>query len=355
MAPILNHSEGRYRAVKVNSRRATIVGLLLVASGSAWAQLNPIPKESGFSGFANLGAMYLDVESNMVAGNEIADVGNSVITSLATSPGSNDDVIPMVNFDLRYTFASTRTQLFLGNSLENLLRFDLAAQAGVRQGVSDKSSVSASFVFTSFPAEVWADPYVVNTPRVDTDRKSNGVRLNWQKALDSEFTVQYTYRDIDIDNELSGLTQLRLPPAQASLLRREGDQHAAEVRYAWEFAPKHTLVPAYRFTKFDLDGGAMANDRNALQITYAYSGDTVSLAVNAEFANSSYDSINPIFLTTRDDDSYGVGAQVFWHRPFGAPEGLSLLGTVFASDSDSNINFYDEKIFATGLSVFYRF
>ena len=122
-------------------RGAAVVCLLLVGSGSAWAQIEPIPKTSGFSGFAQLGAMYMDVESNMVAGNSLYNVGNSTISSLTASPSSNTDVAPIINFDLRYTFASTRTQLFLGNALEDFLRLDLTALAGVRQGVSDKSSV----------------------------------------------------------------------------------------------------------------------------------------------------------------------------------------------------------------------
>lgn len=336
-------------------RGAAVVCLLFVASGSAWAQLLPMPEESGFSGFVNLGAMYLNVESNMVAGNKVADVGNSVTTSLTASPDSNNDVIPLINFDARYTFASTRTQLFLGNSLEDFLRFDLTGQAGVRQGISDRSSVSASFLLSTFDAQVWEDPYVVNTPRVETDRSSTGVRLNWDKILDSDFTIQYTFRDIEIDKELSGLTQLGLASAQASLLNREGDQHRVDVGYAWRIAPRHTLVPTYRYIKLDLNGDAMANDRHALQLTYAYRGDSVSVAVNVEYAKSKYDAVNPIYLTTRDDDFYGGGVQLFWHEPFGAPEGLSLLGTLVASYSDSNIDFYDEKLYGAGLSLFYRF
>ncbi len=336
-------------------RSAAVVCLLFVASGSAWAQLRPLPKESGFSGFVNLGAMSVNVESNMVAGNDVADVGNSVITSLTASPDSNNDVIPLLNFDARYTFASTRTQLFLGNNLEDLLRLDLTAQAGVRQGFSEKSSVSASVVFSSVDAQVWEDTYVVNTARAETDRSSIGVRLNWDRILDSDFTVQYTFRNIEIDKELSGLTQLGLAPAQASLLNREGDQHRVDVGYAWRIAPRHILIPTYRYIKRDLNGAAMANDRNALQLTYAYRGDRVSVAVNVEYANSGYDAVHPIYLTTRDDDFYGGGVQVFWHEPFGAPEGLSLLGTLVASYSDSNIDVYDEKVYGAGLSLFYKF
>ncbi len=332
-----------------------MVWLLLVGSGSAWAQIEPIPKKSGFSGFAQLGVMYLDLQSNMVAGNEIYEVGNSTISSLTASPGSSTDTAPIINFDLRYTFASTRTQLFLGNSLEDFLRLDQTTLLGVRQGISEKSSVSASVVFSSFPAEVWADPYVVNVPRQDVDRTNSGVRLNWDRILDGGFGIQYTYRKIELDRELSGLTQLGLPAAQAALLNREGNQHRAEVTYLWNIAPGHSLVPAYRYSKFDFDGDAMANDRYSLQLTYAYRGDIVSVVANVEYAKSNYDAVNPIFLSTRDDDYYGGGLQVFWHQPFVAPKGLSLLGSVVAFNSDSNINFYDEKLFAAGASVFYKF
>jgi hypothetical protein len=299
--------------------------------------------------------MYLDLQSNMVAGNEIYEVGNSTISSLTASPGSSTDTAPIINFDLRYTFASTRTQVFLGNSLEDFLRMDQTTLLGVRQGISEKSSVSASVVFSSFPAEVWVDPYVVNAPRQDVDRTNTGARLNWDRILDSGFGIQYTYRKIELDRELSGLTQLGLPAAQAALLNREGTNHRAEVTYLWNIAPRHSLIPAYRYTKLDLDGDAMANDRHSLQLTYAYRGDSVTVVANIEYAKSDYDAVNPIYLTTRDDDYYGGGVQLFWHEPFGAPKGLSLLGSVAAFNSDSNIDFYDEKLLATGISVFYKF
>jgi len=336
-------------------RGAVVVCLLFLASGSAWAQLRPIPEESGFDGFVNLGALYGSVSSNMVVGAEPVDIGNSVTTSLTESPDSTNDVIPLYNFDVRYTFASTRTQVFFGNNLEDLLRFDVTMQAGVRQGFSERSSVSASLVFTSFPAQVWEDPYVVNTPRVETDRSSIGARLNWDKILNSDFTIQYTFRDIEIDRELSGLTQLGLAPAQASLLDREGDSHRVDVGYAWTIAPRHILVPTYRYTKLDLNGDAMANDRHALQLSYVYHGDPVTVSANVEYARSNYNAVHPIYLTTRDDDFYAGGLQLFWHGPFGAPKELSLLGTLVGIYSDSNIDFYDETVYGAGLSLFYQF
>jgi len=103
--------------------------------------------------------------------------------------------MPMFNFEFRYTFADSRTQIYAGNTLEDFLRFDLAAQAGVRQEMPDSSVVAASFVFSSIPAEVWEDPYMANQSRKETDRSAQGLRLSWGNILDTNLDVRYTWRD----------------------------------------------------------------------------------------------------------------------------------------------------------------
>ena len=328
--------------------------VLILGSGTVSA-FEQIPKESGFSGFINLGAAYIETESNMVAGLEIVDLGNDTINSIFDDPDSKSDVLPLVNLDLHYTFATTRTQLFIGNSLEDFVRFDLTAQAGVRQELPDSSTVAASFVFSGLPTEVWEDPYVVGVPRNETDRTSNGVRLRWDNLLDTSAGVTYTYRKIELDDELSGLTQLGLSAAQAALLDREGDHHEVELLYEWKVAERHTLIPAFRYNKFDLDGDAMANDRYSLQLTYKYRGEQFSVAANGSVALADYDATNPIYNTKRDDTIYGGTLQVFWHRPFGAPKGVSLLGIVGFFKTNADIDFYDAQTFLLGLSAFYRF
>jgi actin-related protein len=128
--------------------------LLSVFATTAYA-IEPIPKESGFSGFVNAGAAYLDVENNMIAGNDLGDVGKDTIGSIFDSPDSESDVIPILNAEVRYTFASTRTQLFVGNRLEDFLRFDLATLAGVKQELPDESILSVAYVFSAVPTEVF--------------------------------------------------------------------------------------------------------------------------------------------------------------------------------------------------------
>jgi hypothetical protein len=339
--------------------RMVIVLLVLSVGGLFGAapaySMMPIPQDSGFSGFINLGVGAITAKSNTIAGNSLATVGKERIDSLTGSPDSENDVIPLISGELAYTFASTRTQLYLGNSLEDFIRFETATLAGVRQEMPDKSLLALSYVFSAIRTEVWADPYVVGQDRTETDRTSSGLRLGYDKILGSDFEIQLTWRSIDLDEERSGLTQLGLPPDQANLLNREGDNYEFEVIYPFRFKEgKHILAPAFSYRRLDLDGKAMANDRYQGQLTYAYIGEKFSITSNLILGIADADKTNPIYLEKREDLIYGVSLSVFY-RNFLDVQGLSLVGSIAGFRSDSNIDFYDTTIGLLGLSVLYRF
>jgi len=261
----------------------------------------------------------------------------------------------LINGELAYTFGASRTQLFLGNTLEDFIRFETVAQAGLRQELPDKSIVAASYVFSSMPTVVWADPYVVDRDRTETDRKSSGLRLGYDKILGSDFEIQFTWRRIDLDDEHSGLTQIGLPSDQANLLDRQGDSYQIEVIYPFRFDQgKHNLAPAVTYTRLDLDGDAMANDRYQGQLTYLYIGDIFNIAVNVVLALADYDETNPIYSEKREDDIYGASVSVFYKNLLSVDR-MSLVGTIAGFKSDANIDFYDTTIRFAGLSVLYRF
>jgi hypothetical protein len=297
----------------------------------------------------------MDVESNTIAGNDFGDIGNKTINSIFDDPDSESDITPMLNGELAYTFAGTRTQLFLGNRLEDFIRFDFAAQLGVRQELPDKSILAAGYVFNAIPTEVWADPYVANAKRSETDRTASGVRLTYDKILGTNWQIEATYRDIEVDDELSGLTQLGLAPAAARLLDREGDMWQMEFLYLFKLAGgKQLLAPSFKYTAYDLDGDAMSNDRYTFQITHFYTGKQFDFATNLTYTLADYDKRNPIYRKTREDDLYGGSFSAFYKR-FLNIDKMSLVGTVGAYMGDSNIDFYNSQVLMTSLSVLYRF
>ena len=337
-----------------------IIVLLILSTGWLFGttpaySITPIPQDSGFRGFINIGAGAITAKSNMIVGNKLTTIGNQRIDSLTDSADSTNDFIPLISGELAYTFASTRTQLYLGNSLEDFIRFDTATLAGVRQELPDKSIVALSYVSSLIRTEVWADPYVVGQDRTKTDRASSGLRLGYANILGSDFEIQLTWRSIELDDERSGLTQLGLSPDQAKLLNREGDSYEFEILYPFRFKQgKHLLAPALSYRRMELDGEAMANNHYQGQLTYAYFGNPFSISSNLIFAIADADKTNPIYLENREDVIYGLSLSVFY-RDFLDTQGLSLVGTAASFRSDSNIDFYDTSIGLLGLSVLYRF
>jgi hypothetical protein len=338
-------------------RKTLLVVLLIGFASSAYGQpLEAIPQESGFSGFVNAGGALWRVEDNMVKKVGFFEISDDNINSIDDKPKSEYAVTPILTMNLRYTFASTRTQLFLGNQLEDLLRFDVATLIGLRQELVDQSVIGVSYVFSPVVTKVYKDPYDTDGSRNDTDRTVNGVRLSYEKILGSAFNFQYTYRNIDIDDEESG-SALGLPSSQRNKLDRNGDQHDLEVLYRYVFqdgGTQHTLIPSFKYSRLDLDGDAMANNNFMFRLNYRYDVEKFAFVVNGYYGYADYDKKNPIYDKTRNDDRYGFGLIGFYKRIFGV-EGLALTANALINRQDSNIDFYDSEIDLYFLSFLYVF
>jgi hypothetical protein len=335
-----------------------VTGIILALVCGPVGAFEPIPKESGFDGFVRLGGGYSWVKSNMIAGSDLGDVGKRRIDSLTDSPDSETDGVPQFNWNVKYTFASTRTQLFAGSRLEDIFRFDATTQAGVRQEFRSLGIMGASFVFTTLPTEVWKDPYVVDERRSKTDRTSRGIRLAWERMFNSNFEVEYIYRNIDIDKERSG-DFLGLSGSDKDRLKRKGDAHQLKGAYFFEIGKNQVLSPQLIFDYEDLDGDAMKNYKTDFQLTYAYQGAKFGLGLNGLIGYADYDKKNPIYGKTRDDTRYGLGALGSWKNPFGwKPFGYDkfrLYSQVGYFVSDSNIDFYDTDIFQATAGIWVGF
>lgn len=324
--------------------------IILMDTASA---IDSIPSESGFSGYINLGGASIKAESNMIAGNSLGDLSKKTITSLTDSPDSETESLPMANFEVAYTFSDSQTQVYLGNQLEDFIEFDLSMLLGVRHALSDGSLIAASYVFSSIPTEVWKDPYLTNQPRSRTDRDSKGIRLEWDKIAGSGFAVQYTYRDIKLDDEYSGQA-LGLTIPEQDLLDREGNTQNLELSYQFNFQNGHRLKPKITYQDEDLDGGAMSSERWGVGLTHIYNNQQYSFITNLDWAYSDYDKQNPIYNKTRNNDRLGASFTAVYKNPFGYKD-WNILGTIAYYDSDSNIDFYDTNIKLFGISALYRF
>ena len=338
---------------------AAIAVFLLL--GATWAMaLDPVPQESGFSGFIRPGVGYLKYKSNMVASIQGFDLSEETNDSLTDSPDSETTAIVTLPFRLAYTFASTRTQLFVGTDLTDLIRFDMSQQIGVKQGIGNLGVLQGGFLFSGMPAKVWKDPYLVGEDRDETKRKSTGARLTWDRIFGSWFQVQYTYRKVDIDSEKSGESLGFLTASDRKLLERDSDRQTVDIAYAFHFAKGHTLAPAFVYTHDDRDGKAMKNDAYDFQLTYAYLSrdNPFAFTGNAFIGQAEYDKRNPIYDKKQDDDRYGIQGTLYYENPWkwsllGSRPMNFFLGGAYAK-TDANIDFYDQEAIMGSVGVFFK-
>jgi hypothetical protein len=328
---------------------------LIAVNGSAYA-IDPIPAEPGWSGFVTFGLGSMNVETNMVAGIDTfgVEIGKSTISSLDDEPDSESLVLPQVNLNLEYTFEG-QTQVFFGNSIEDIVQLDTASIGGVRQQFADRSILAFSLVSTPMlsPVQVWKDPYVTNVKRRETDRTSRGWRIEYDKILGSGFGVQYTSRETELDDELSGTTQLGLSPAQAELLKREGDVTRLAGYYRFKPVGRNVFELQLGFRTSDLDGEAMSGDQDEIQLTWAHLGERFVVATSAFIWQMDYDEVNPVFGKTRDDDTTGLAVFLFDKHLFESKNWWGQASAVWV-EQDSNIDFYSSSSTILGLGVQYR-
>jgi hypothetical protein len=319
----------------------------------AFASDDRISANPGFHGNVLFGGGYLDLESNLVSGNKLIDVKDSSIQSVNQSPDSNDDAFPIISGEVNYAFGD-RWEAFFGGSIEDYVTLDFNTRLGIRKQWDQVGIMGISLLFSGMPAEVWEDPYLVGTPRSDTDRDSSGLRLDWWRILDSNFYLQLTTREIEIDNEASGTDPaLGLTPDEILLLRRDGDDRRIRLGYRWENGP-HTLQPEITVGEDDRDGGALSADTSAIQLTYSYKATDWRWVTTAQFFNADYDAVNPVYDRRIDSDGYTLGLTGFRKLQIG-DNNWSAYGSLTYADSDSDVDFHDASAFGIMLGVGYFF
>ena len=337
--------------------RLILPAMLTVAVAPAALAIEPIPSTPGWRGFVVVGAGYADLESNTVAGNNLIEIGQPVIDSVAQRPRRDDTFHPVVTGEINYTFGNG-WQAFFGTSLEDAVTLDGVTQLGARKDMGSAGILQGGFLFSGVPTQVWEDPYAEGVRRRETDRDSAGLRLEWDRILDSAFDLTFSWRDISIDTERSGqgVTSVACDAACQDLLRRDGDQYSFDVSYLYRLGVggRHLVRPMVRYTTDDRDGEAMSSDGYRLQLSYVFIGQGYSVASNLAYGSSSFDARNPIFGARTDSDGLVVDTTLFYRLPVESGR-WQVVGSVLWGEGDSDVAFHDTEIFMISVGAMYRF
>jgi len=340
------------------SSRLRAFALLILMAGTPVLAIDNIPETSGFSGFFLLAPGVFVVESNLIVRASpplLDDVGNDRIQSIFESPASQSAASLLTAGELNFTFASTRTQLFLGNRIEDLLRMDVSFGLGVRQELPDKSILAVSILGTPTEMKVWSDPYVEGVDRVKTSRDSPGARLRWGRILKTGLEFTLSYRKYRHDDESSGdwlIGQGRLDPTAQPLLDRNGNIWNLQFLYRIK-SGAHVFEPAIRYTDSDLDGAAMANNGPSVKLTYLYLTPKLVLDVNLLYHTYEAKDVHPVYGEDLDAKRWGATIAAFLDL-FKAQRLRAMVSAEYVREN-ANIDFFDSGVKSVSIGVIWRY
>ena len=333
-----------------------LIPILFIVSLQSFSQVG-LPETSGIRGFVRPSIGYLNFSSNMVASFLRYDLAARQTKSVLARPESQAMPIFLFPFEVTYTFAKSRTQIILGTQLDDLIRFNLTQQLGVRQQFKNVGVFQLSFLLNGLPTKIWKDPYVANEDRVETPRNSRGVRFIWDLMFNTGLRVQYAVRRMKPGEELSG-QWLKLVASDRELLVRNGWLHNIEVLYWIKLKGRQFVAPAVMLIIDAKEGEAMARNAAEIKINYTWIGKQFSFAANSYFGYSLHRGENPIYGKTQEDIYFSLMAMVYYENPWGWKIGNSDPMRFFLSTaiyrSDTNIDFYYKDAFLITGGVFFR-
>lgn len=329
--------------------KTAVCALALVVTFAVTPALaqDDIPTTSGFSGFFLFGVGYVHVESNLLVTGAplVADVGTQRIESIfAKPPSASAAAVPAVG-ELNYTFAGTRTQVFFGNRLEDVLRLDVVFGLGVRQELPDSSIVAASLLMTPAELKLWSDPYIEGEDRHRTELNFPGFRLRWGRILRTGLELTITDRFYSFDEEKSGdwlIAEGRLDPDQQSLLERDGYVLRLQALYRIDTGA-HRFEPAVRYVRDKHNGAAMANSGFSLKMTYLYFSPKVVLDANLAVGRREADETHPVYGKVLDTDRFGAALTAFVPIQLFNRSGWSVWATAELFRENANIDFFESS------------
>jgi len=261
--------------------------------------------------------------------------------TIAGTNGQADDrntMWPAIRGELAVRFGRDGAEWFARMPLE-----DSGVSGGLRIGTClGHLEVSG---FYGFEEDVWRQPYQVDQARDRTSRKALGGDAALQRVAGTAFDLAWSLRSIEIDDDVSGRTWPAL--ARSGLTQTWSMSYtAAAADVSWR--------PRLAVDRQDLEGRASASDgvRTGVAIQAPWRG--LVWCLDGEVGFSRHRADHPIFGERRRDVSFRTTASTTATDVCGC-RGITVTVLVGAMAADSNLAFYDETTWLSGVLIGYGF
>ncbi|OAJ94597.1 DUF2860 domain-containing protein [Vibrio bivalvicida] len=324
--------------------KPTLIAFAVLSTTPAMAQLSD---SAGLSGEISLSSGYTSTTSNFNTD------ANATISDNSQKGESDSNVMVFPLGSLAYTFGSQLDkQFYVGTSREDIAVGTLALEIGYKQQLANGTVIDASFLPTIMSGETWADPFQTNSARSVTDEKGNAYRVKFSNIANSGFSLDTAYAAKDIENERSGLDSDYV--SSAGLLERDATSIYVKGDYKLHLDRATFLVPSLTYIKTDADGDANSLTSWGGELSLFKVINHHQFALTAGYTSKSYDASHPIYSKVREDDDFSLFA-AYEYQQFMGWQNWSLISFAGYSQSDSNIDFYDEDQMIFSVGVNYKF
>ena len=334
-----------------------LIVIFSVISLQAFGQ-DDIPDSAGFTGYFFLLPGVFYGQSNVVSAGPplLGDIGNATISSIDEEPETNQAFAFGAAGELSYKFKDSRTQVFFGNRLEDILRLDVPFGIGIRQELPDKSILAGSFLLTPLELLFWSDPFVEGIARKETYLFYPGIRIRWGRILGTGLELTLTGRQYSFERESSGnwlYNQGRLSQEELKLLNRNGEILKLMLLYRIDIK-KHRFEPAFRYIFDERFGKAISQNGYSLQLTYIYRINNIILDFNFLYGQRFADEIHPVYAENLRSDGYGAAFTTI--VPFKKFKS-SVLAAIVSAEAlveNASIKFYNSSISSVFVGVMWK-
>ncbi|MGR5062205.1 DUF2860 domain-containing protein [Photobacterium sp. DNB22_13_2] len=255
---------------------------------------------------------------------------------------------------ISYTNQALDKQIYFGTSRSDLAFGRFHVELGYKHKLDNNGTLVFSYVPGLLTSETWQDPYLLDQARTKTDSKIKGLRIQYNQILGSNFSLELSGGNQDLDEETSGSSQANLSDAQKKSLDRQSDIYYAQLSHFRPISRTQFLRSAISYTRNDAQGNAMASDNFGAELGVVQRVNKASFALTFSYNYIDFDEQNPIFERTQQDDKWGVFLASQYDEPMGW-KNWNLVSLVGYNQSNSNVSFYDEESLLLTVGMNYRF
>jgi hypothetical protein len=268
--------------------------------------------------------------------------GHRKIDSIYSKPQSKAIFVGYPFVDVRYNPAALaketkRFSFYLNTSLE-----PGSLSAGARYAF-DKSYLDA-YGFYSLIAKNWQNPYALY--RTSTSTMNYGGKITYGNIIGSDFYLSYRFGLTDVDKDVIG----DLVPS----LQQDGYTHTFAAGYRFNMGDRFTITPEVLYEKGDYDGKANSYNGYGGAVGAECRFDILRLSARVYGRKVKFDSMNPIYLETRDENYFGAAILALYPDPFGFKNFVLSVG-LNTNQTNSNITFFENYQTMGYMAVGYKF